>query len=184
MATVHLVLVRHAEAMEGSLFGDDSQRPLTQRGQRDAHVVGRLRRMMAIPSPDIVFTSGFERAEQTMERVLEGVPLRVIRDQNFSPEGSVKLGWEMILREAREPHGQDKSQSNSAGSAEHLKSIWIVGHNPNIERLLGLILPDYAVVLRPIRKCSLVWIKLRDVETHSPVPELLAYLPRPSEERA
>ncbi|MEN9824443.1 MAG: hypothetical protein RI953_188 [Pseudomonadota bacterium] len=173
MATIHLILVRHAEAADGSLFGDDSQRQLTPRGQREASFLGRTRRMMALPSPDVVFTSGFERAEQTLERVLEGLSLRVVRDINFSPEGSYRKGMEMILEEARQPLPDD----------ERLKCIWVVGHNPNIERLLGQIAPDIAVVLRPFRKASLAWLKLRDVESHHPTAELIAYFPRPHEER-
>ncbi|NBW82892.1 hypothetical protein EBR21_14170 [bacterium] len=173
MATVHLILVRHAEAADGSLFGDDSQRELTHRGQREANFLGRTRRMMSVPTPDVVFTSGFERAEQTLERALEGLSLRIVRDINFSPEGSHRRGLEMILDEARRPLPDEG----------RLKCIWIVGHNPNIERLLSQISPDISVVLKPFRKASLAWLKLRDVETNHPIAELIAYFPRPADER-
>lgn len=171
MATVHLILVRHAEAVDGSLFGDDSQRVLTPRGQREASSLGRLRRMMVLPAPDVVFTSGYERAEQTLERVLEGLTLRVVRDSVFSPEGQVRKAWEMILAEA----------NNDGDTQDRLKVIWVIGHNPNIERLLALISGELGSVLRPFRKASLAWLKLRDVEQKHPVGELIAYLPRPSD---
>lgn len=175
MATIHLIILRHAEAADGSLYAEDSQRPLTQRGHREAQLMGRLRRMMAIPNPDVVFTSGYERAEQTLEHVLEGVSLRMIRDIQFSPEGSERKAWDMILSEARQ----------QGASADGLKVIWVVGHNPNIERLLGVISVDIAKVVRPVRKSSLTWLKIRDVETRNPVAELISYLPRPNfDERA
>ncbi len=173
MATIHLVIVRHAEAVDGSLFGDDSERRLTPRGEREANTVGRFRKLMSIPAPDVVFTSGYERAEQTLERVLEGMSLRVVRDLHFSPEGAVRKAWDMILAEARQPEPSDG----------RLRTIWVVGHNPNIERLLATISADFAVVLKPFRKASLAWLKLRDVETNLPTPELIAYLPRPHDER-
>ncbi|MFZ9521838.1 MAG: SixA phosphatase family protein, partial [Silvanigrellaceae bacterium] len=156
MPTVQLVLVRHAEAADGSLFGDDSQRELTQRGQREAAFLCRTRRMMSVPTPDVVFTSGYERAEQTLERALEGLSLRIVRDINFSPEGSYRKAWEMILDESRRPLKEE----------DRLKCIWVVGHNPNIERLLSLVSPEVSAVLRPFRKASLAWLKLRDVESH------------------
>lgn len=173
MPSINLIIVRHAEAADGSLFADDSHRTLTPRGQREAHMLGRWRKVMALPEPDVVFTSGYERAEQTLERVLEGLTLRIVRDAHFSPEGSTKKAWEMILTEA-----------NTADIAvSSLKAIWVVGHNPNIERLLGLLSDDIAPVLRPFRKASLAWLKVRDVETSRPVAELIAYLPRPMDER-
>ncbi|MEY3900958.1 MAG: hypothetical protein RL189_264 [Pseudomonadota bacterium] len=171
MATIHLLLVRHAEAEDGSLFGDDSQRTLTPRGQREANTLGRLRKVLSLPAPDVVFTSGYERAEQTLERVLEGLTLRVVRDFNFSPEGSVRKAWELILADA----------NKEAATENRNRAIWVVGHNPNIERLIGLISTDLGLVLRPFRKASIAWLKVRDVETERPVAELIAYLPRPSE---
>lgn len=173
MATVNLVIVRHAEAVDGSLFGDDSQRPLTQRGQREANSLGRLRRIMALPLPDVVFTSGYERAEQTLERVLEGLTLSIVRDVQFSPEGSVRQAWEMVLKDAQ----------SAENPRDRNRTIWIVGHNPNIERMLGLISVDVALVLKPFRKASLAWLKVKDIETSRPVAELIAYLPRPQDER-
>ncbi|NBX18405.1 MAG: hypothetical protein EBR09_13690 [Proteobacteria bacterium] len=173
MATIQLVVVRHAEAEDGSVFGDDAQRRLTQRGEREANTLGRYRKLLSIPSPDVVFTSGYERAEQTLERVLEGLSLRIVRDLQFSPEGSVRKGWEMIQQEA----------GRTTESIGRLPVFWLVGHNPSIERLLNHLSGDLGAVLRPFRKASLAWLKVRDADTNNPVPELIAYLPRPHDER-
>ena len=173
MATIHLVVVRHAEAEAGSIFGDDSQRRLTLRGEREANALGRYRKLMSLPPPDVVFTSGFERAEQTLERVLEGISLRVVRDLQFSPEGSVRKAWELIQDEARQ----------TTEIAGRLPAFWVVGHNPSIERLLSTLSGEIGAVLRPFRKASLAWLKVRDIETEHPSAELVAYLPRPHDDR-
>lgn len=171
MNECEFIVVRHAEAVDASRFEDDSQRVLTARGEREAHVVGRLRRFMNLPTPDLVFSSGYERAEQTLERVLEGVTLRVIRDQVFSPEGSVERAWKLIVQEV-------------AGlQIGRPPAIWMFGHNPNIERLLSLLSPELGCILRPYRKASLVWLRLSHLSSKRPDAQLVAYLPRPADER-
>jgi phosphohistidine phosphatase SixA len=173
MATIHLVIVRHAEAEDGSVFGDDSQRRLTQKGEREANALGRYRKLMSIPAPDLVFTSGYDRAEQTLERVLEGLSLRIVRDLQFSPEGSARKALELIQHEA----------VRIESPAGRLPTLWVVGHNPSIERLLSSLSGELGGLLRPFRKASLAWLKVRDIETEHPVAELIAYLPRPHDER-
>lgn len=168
---VDLVIVRHAEAADSTYLTADHERQLTPRGERDASAVGRLRRSLNFPLPDLVFSSGYERAEQTLDRVLEGQVLNVIRDAMFSPEGSVEAAWALVCDEI-EKRFPNKNPT-----------IWIFGHNPNIERLISYISPLVGSVLKPYRKASLAWLRVvRPAEREREV-QLIAYLPRTFDER-
>lgn len=171
MAEINLVIVRHAQAEDGGFFNTDSERRLTPRGQRDASAVGRLRKQLNLPKPDLVFSSGYDRAEQTLERVLEGQVVNIIRDLAFSPEGSVQAAWNIVLREV------DQKFSEGRGC------VWIFGHNPNIERLITLLAPQLGMVLRPFRKASLAWLRIQSETQGTSVAELVAYIPRPRDGR-
>ncbi|MEY4064402.1 MAG: hypothetical protein RIR26_610 [Pseudomonadota bacterium] len=165
MSFLDLIVVRHAQAVEGSFSMNDSERRLTPQGERDASALGRLRRQLHLPEPQIVFTSGYERAEQTLERVLEGLVLNVVRDMSFSPEGSVAGAWELI-----------KKQTSQAERSESVVA-WVFGHNPNIERLLALIAPDLAQFLRPFRKATLAWLRISEPPGHGREVQLVTYIP-------
>jgi len=166
MTDFDLIIVRHAEAVDSSYVTSDSERQLTPRGERDASGVGRVRRMLNLPLPNLVFTSGFERAEQTLERVLEGQVVSVIRDLSFSPEGSVESAWRLVCAEvANRP-------------AEKNTAVWIFGHNPNIERLISFLTPDVGLVVKPYRKASLAWLKVSLKKELHPNVQLIAYIPR------
>ena len=171
MTEFDLIIVRHAEAVDSSYFTSDSERQLTPRGERDASGVGRVRRMLNLPLPNLVFTSGYERAEQTLERVFEGQVVSVIRDLSFSPEGSVESAWRLVCAEvANRP-------------AENHTVVWIFGHNPNIERLISFLSPEVGSVLKPYRKASLAWLRVSPKSEMRPSVQLKAYIPRPADNR-
>ena len=166
MTEFDLIIVRHAEAVDSSYLTSDSERQLTPRGERDAAGVGRVRRMLNLPLPNLVFTSGYERAEQTLERVLEGQVVSVIRDLSFSPEGSVESAWRLVCAEvANRP-------------AEKSTAVWIFGHNPNIERLISYLSPDVGSVLKPYRKASLAWLRVSLKNEMRAHVQLIAFIPR------
>ncbi|MBM3383072.1 MAG: hypothetical protein FJY29_11595 [Betaproteobacteria bacterium] len=171
MTEIDLVIVRHAQAVDGTYATADSDRRLTPRGERDAAAVGRTRKLLNLPLPQLVFTSGYDRAEQTLERVLEGQVVDVIRDHAFSPEGSVESAWKLITKTVTHqfPAGQG--------------CVWIFGHNPNIERMISLLSPVVGSAVQPFRKASLAWLRVSSEEGHKPDVQLLAYVPRPHDAR-
>lgn len=69
MAERRLVLVRHAKAEPGD---DDAERPLAERGRRDAAEIGRWLAAEGI-EPDLVLVSPALRARQTWEAVADAV---------------------------------------------------------------------------------------------------------------
>jgi phosphohistidine phosphatase len=67
-----LVLIRHAKASLGNLLQSDFDRPLADRGERDAPALGsRLKAQGVVP--DLIVSSTAKRAAQTAKKVAEGV---------------------------------------------------------------------------------------------------------------
>lgn len=171
MNFLDLLIVRHAQAVDSNYLTADHERRLTPKGERDAASVGRMRRALNFPSPDLVYSSGYERAEQTLDRVLEGLSLDVVRDSSFSPEGSVEAAWRLICSDVE---GRFAGQDATA---------WIFGHNPNIERLLSHISPSIGALLRPYRKATLTWLRLTRPLDRQKSVQLMAFVPKPFDDR-
>ena len=165
MLEFDLVIVRHAEAVESLHFSSDSERRLTPRGEKQANGIAQVRRLLNVPSPQLVFTSGYVRAEQTLERALQGEVLSVIRDSAFAPDGSVESAWAMLLQEL-------KSRDFTSTPC-----IWVVGHNPHIERFIQLIDSHVGRSVRPFKKANLAWIALNVWQVDKCEAVLRAYVP-------
>lgn len=165
MLEFDLVIVRHAEAVEALHFDSDSERKLTPRGEKQANGIAQIHRILNIPSPQLVFTSGYMRAEQTLERALPGEVLSVIRDSLFSPDGSVELAWAKII---------DEVSSRNFKSAP---CVWLVGHNPHIERLIQFIDQRMGRTLRPFKKANVAWLSLTVWQPDRCEAVLRAYVP-------
>jgi len=65
-----LLLLRHAKSSWDNPAHSDHQRPLNERGQRDAPRVGALMANEQL-LPDLILSSTAQRARQTTERVIE-----------------------------------------------------------------------------------------------------------------
>ena len=66
-----LYILRHAKAERDSESGEDFDRPLAERGQRDAEAVGREVRSRGF-EPDAVLSSPARRAAETVEAFARG----------------------------------------------------------------------------------------------------------------
>ena len=115
-----LLVLRHAKSSwdDGTL--DDHERPLNERGQRDAPQMGKVIREHRL-IPDVVLSSDALRARQTAEAVAKaahyaGEILLDPRLYGASPADIVK-----VLRTVEE--------TNAA-------TVMIVGHNPGLEELV------------------------------------------------
>jgi len=115
-----LLVLRHAKSSwdDGTL--DDHERPLNERGQRDAPQMGKVIREHRL-IPDVVLSSDALRARQTTEAVAKaahyaGEILLDPRLYGASPADIVK-----VLRTVEE--------TNAA-------TVMIVGHNPGLEELV------------------------------------------------
>jgi phosphohistidine phosphatase len=115
MTQRRLVLVRHAKAAVGS---PDFERPLSERGQRDAAAIGRWLREHGI-APDRIVVSPATRALQTLERLAAAFdPLPTHEVDSRIYDNSVRE----LLTIARE-------------TSPDTHTVVLVGHSPSMHQL-------------------------------------------------
>jgi phosphohistidine phosphatase len=127
-----IYVIRHAQALDRSEPIDDAHRPLTVRGRKEARRLGKLLRHEEV-SLDALVTSPLVRAVETASQVVAGLefdgPLEVAAE--LAP-GRDPLD---VVREVLMPRAD-------------LDAVAIVGHQPQLGELLGLLLrtavPDLA----------------------------------------
>ena len=116
-----LLILRHAKSSWADEGLDDWQRPLNDRGERDAPRVGALLRKQSL-LPDLIVTSDAVRAETTARAVA--------RAAGYS--GRIELSPELYHAT---PHAIiDVLRSISDPEAV---TVMIVGHNPGLEDLVA-----------------------------------------------
>ena len=112
----HLILLRHAKAESSSSTGRDHDRALTERGHRDAAIMGRVLAQAGF-APDLALVSTARRAQETWEGVSTAFPAA-----RAAHERNLYLATAEQLAEAARDHE----------AAGHLM---IVGHNPGLHEL-------------------------------------------------
>src|SRR5258706_1241122 len=113
-----LLVLRHAKAERDSATGRDFDRPLAERGWKDAADVGRVIRERGL-CPDAIIASPAKRVVETLSALAQGYgSLQPDYDQriyNASPETLLD-----VIRQA-----DDSAQT-----------LLLVGHNPGLQLLL------------------------------------------------
>ncbi len=155
MISVHLL--RHAHAGDAERWGgDDSIRPLSEKGRRQSERIGRLLAAHD-DAPDLFITSPLLRAGQTAEIVAEALGAQVIVDARLAgPLDSSVL-------------------SDILASNPDSDRPCLVGHDPDFSELLGELLGTPPI---PMRKGALARV---DVGSRTVVPGrgILRYLVPP-----
>ena len=118
---MRLLLLRHAKSSWADESLDDWQRPLNERGERDAPNVGTLIKRLSL-LPDLIITSDAVRAETTARAVARAAGY----------QGKIDLSPE--LYHATPGAIIDVLQNISDAKA---RTVMIVGHNPGLEDLVG-----------------------------------------------
>lgn len=143
-----IYFLRHGEADWPDWEKSDDERPLTKRGKKEMHEVGKfLKRLKA--DPDLIVTSPLPRASQTAEIAAEHLKTKWRTDKLLAP-GFGRHELEKILNKYP------------------AESLMIVGHEPDfshtIEQLMGgdIKLSKAGVALveldRSWRKGRLLWL--------------------------
>jgi phosphohistidine phosphatase len=124
--TRQLWILRHAKAADAPRGGRDRDRPLADRGRRDATALGRrlaaggpLLDNPGLVRPDLVLCSAAVRTVQTVELILGQLGDRVPHDTYTS---LYEAEPDTVLRYLREVD-------------EHARSVLVVGHNPTLFHL-------------------------------------------------
>ena len=119
---MHLLLMRHGEAASPGADGSDEARPLTPLGRRQARLAGDVVMHQGL-RPTRAFSSPLLRTRETAAQFLEAFS---------SPPG-------IELLQALAPGGDPKSALDAIEGEGETAVLLLVGHNPGIGRLAGLL---------------------------------------------
>jgi len=133
-----LVMIRHAKSSWANPLQSDFERPLNDRGETDAPMMGeRLKKLQVIP--DLVIASTAKRAKQTAKKIAEvvGYDVNAIQwvDKLYHCIPSV---FEEVLQDI----GDD------------IKTVFIVAHNPGISSFVNELSPSFSIDHMPT--CGIV----------------------------
>ena len=116
-----LLILRHAKSSWADAFTDDWERPLTDRGVRDATRVGQMLRRLSLV-PDLIITSDAIRAEATARGVADAAGYA----------GKIMLSPSLYHAK---PDAIIEVLRSVPGAAA--RTIMIVAHNPGLEELVA-----------------------------------------------
>ena len=143
---MNLYLIRHAIAEEESPTGDDSQRGLTDKGAKKMRQIAKGLRELGVEF-DYILTSPYIRAEQTAEILGDVLKMkkRIVTSENLAPTGSP----DQLLAEINEKYS--------------VNSLAIVGHEPYLSNLVGLLTADGSPIEMTFKKGSVCYLTTDDL---------------------
>jgi phosphohistidine phosphatase len=136
---MNLYLMRHAIAVEADENTEDSQRPLTEKGRKRLGKIARNLAKLDLTF-DLILTSPYLRARQTADMVADTLnikPKYVVESENLTPLGFADKLVEEIL--AHEP----------------VEFLLIVGHEPFLSQLIGILVADDAGLCIEMKQAGL-----------------------------
>ncbi|NBB78521.1 MAG: hypothetical protein GVY36_03630 [Verrucomicrobia bacterium] len=140
-----LTLIRHAKSSWSDASLDDFDRPLNQRGWRDAPRMGAYLRKMGLPPVDQMVSSPALRARTTADLIAKELGL---------PTEALTL----------EPRIYDASLTELFAVVHRLDDtdihVVLVGHNPGFEQLACALDPDFAGDGAKFPTCGVACLKL------------------------
>jgi phosphohistidine phosphatase len=144
---MNLYLMRHAIAAEPEENTEDSQRPLTETGRKRLGKIARNLEKLELEF-DIIITSPYLRARQTADvvaHVLDIKQKRVFESENLTPLGYADKLVEEI--NAREP----------------VENLLLVGHEPFLSQLIGMLLAGDASLSIDMKKAGLCKLSIEQL---------------------
>ncbi len=113
-----LILWRHAKSDWGDPSLTDHERPLSERGRRNANKMANWIQQNAL-TPDLILCSTAKRAQQTLRR--------------FCPDCAIETEHLETLYMADVP----TLLRQLAKVPQHFKRVMLIGHNPGMEELIA-----------------------------------------------
>jgi phosphohistidine phosphatase len=143
---MNLFLLRHGLAVDRSKpgFKKDSDRPLTPKGKQRLWRVAEAMEEMDLEFEAII-TSPFVRAAQTAEIIAEAFELgkKLSSTEHLTPNGNPKLLLEHLNQLTPAPKG-----------------VLLVGHEPYLSQLIGLLVAGNTNVLVDLKKGALCKLEI------------------------
>jgi len=139
-----IYLLRHGVAEDLRAGLDDEDRALTEEGRKKLRAAGAAWRQV-VPSPGVVVTSPLLRARQTAEVYVEatGAPADRRVDACLSPVAPLRGAVSMLERQL-------------LGGTD---SVTLIGHEPHLGCLLGVLLTGQERLSIPLKKGMLVGLR-------------------------
>lgn len=143
-ARVHIYLLRHGIAEDGGPEVADHDRALTEEGWRRLRKAAPAWRRL-VPTPAALLVSPLRRALQTAEVFAE----------------AVDFTGELQVVDALVPHGAPAVVLSmlEAEALSHTRSAALIGHEPHLGYLLGVLLTGHPRQSVPLKKGMLVGVE-------------------------
>jgi phosphohistidine phosphatase len=124
-----LVMIRHAKSSWNSLTQSDFDRPLNERGENDAPIMGKRLKELGL-QPDLIIASAAKRAKQTAKKIAEGIGY----NKN-------DIQWEEKLYHCTPPVFEEVIYSIN----DAMKTVFIVAHNPGITTFVNQLSSAFSI---------------------------------------
>lgn len=141
-----IVLIRHAKSSWANPLQSDFDRPLNDRGKRDAPEMGKKLKKEGI-IPDLIISSTAKRTKQTAKRIAEETGYDV---DNIKWEEKLYHCIPQVLEEVLYE------------VSDRIKTVIIIAHNPGITEFVNQLSPDFKTDNMPT--CGIVAAHVDAVE--------------------
>ncbi|HLZ22713.1 MAG TPA: phosphohistidine phosphatase SixA [Ktedonobacterales bacterium] len=136
---MQLFFLRHGRAVEPDVWrGAEADRPLTPEGLDEMRQVARGLKWLGV-LPDAIYTSPYARARQTAEIVADALGV------SSTPVDALEPGCDLARVAAVLSGGSD---------AGLLNSVMMVGHEPDLSTLVGLLIGWHGPARVDMKKAS------------------------------
>jgi phosphohistidine phosphatase len=119
-----IYLVRHAKSVIDPFYLTDKDRPLSDKGNKDAYKMAMYCRAN-FDDPDLFICSDAARTRQTMGHFI-----------NFFYDACMELSPDLYLAHA------ETIKAKITSLPDKLSCVYIIGHNPGMEDLVDELVPD------------------------------------------
>jgi phosphohistidine phosphatase len=128
-----VVMIRHAKSSWANPLQSDFERPLNDRGEQDAPMMGeRLKKLKVLP--DIIIASTAKRAKQTAKKVAKAV--------GYNEE---EIQWEEKLYHCIPQVFEEVLYELD----DAIKTVYIVAHNPGISAFVNQLSKEFTIENMP-----------------------------------
>ncbi len=124
-----LVIIRHAKSSWANPLQSDFERPLNERGEKEALEMGEKLKELKI-RPDLIICSKARRTKQTAKRIA----------------GVLDYGLERLVKEEKLYHCiSSVFEEVISEVSDDVKTLFIVAHNPGITEFVNYLSPDFTI---------------------------------------
>ncbi|MGZ9234265.1 MAG: phosphohistidine phosphatase SixA [Anaerolineales bacterium] len=159
---MNLYVIRHAIAVdEATSDYEDSERPLTDKGRKKMRQIAKSLRNLGVEF-DLILSSPYVRARETAEILADVFKMR---DRIAFSDNLIPLQKpELLISEINEKHSVD--------------SLALVGHEPHLSTLIGLLISDGSKVEITLKKGGVCYLSADNLH-HQDHPATLEWLLTP-----